>query len=72
MQCLSHITFHGPTKLSDSTLSLTSLDSLKGVALSDFHPVDDETAMLLAKLAYCLAVHRPKVKFTLDGESVSS
>ena len=72
MQCLSHITFHGPTRLSDSTLSLTSLDSLEGVALSDFHPVDDETAMLLAKLAYCLAVHRPKVKFTLDGESVSS
>ena len=68
MQCLSHITFQGPTKFRDSILSLTALDSLSGVALSAFHAADDETTMLLAKLVYSLAVHRPGVVCTLDNK----
>ena len=72
MQCLSHITFEGPTELCDSTLSLTALTSLKCVALTAFHPADDETAMLLAKLAHSLAVQRPEVNFTVDVKSALS
>ena len=72
MQCLSHVTFEGPTSFYDSILSLTTLDSLKGVALFAFHSADVDTAAALAKLAYCLAVRRPEVIFTVNEKSALS
>ncbi len=60
---LTHITFAGPSSFDESILRLASIDNLKTVSLSHFHPTDDLTARCLAMLSYRLAADRPEVDF---------
>jgi len=60
---LTHISFAGPSSFDESILRLTSVDKLRLVSLSDFHPTDDLTVKYLAMLAHSLAAHRPQVVF---------
>jgi len=58
---LTHVLFTGPSSFDESILRLTSVDKLRLVSLSDFHPTDDLTVKYLAMLAHSLAAHRPQV-----------